>query len=223
MAENVLFLGNIMNESNAEKIISYMLAEQKHFIEKTGEAARIAYSESANRLLPLLLAGAGIHTCIFTSGISEIPDDFCYISAGIHRILSYKLKENETLERLDGMYENLSGLFPDFPVFTSAGLSDCSFEAKENPTDIYISEDNIKVSVIKRCEDGAGDTILRVFESSDDNTPNETHAFITSKDLDCGFRFDIRKNEVKTFRIGDETVRETNFIEGLIPFDTMTE
>lgn len=223
MADNILVLGKIMNETDAEKIISYMLAEQKKFIDTTGEAARIAYSESANYLLPLLLAGAGIHTCIFSADSDEIPDGLCYISSGIHRVLSYKLKADESLDAISGMHEEIARQLPDFPVFTSAGLSDCAFTEKENDSDIYISEKNIKVSLIKKCADGSGDTILRVFESSDGNAPEETHAFITSESLDCGFWLDIRKNEIKTYRIGGDTVREVNFIEGLIPFDTMIE
>ena len=223
MADNILVLGKIMNETDAEKIIAYMLAEQKKFIAESGEAARIAYSESSNCLLPQLLAGAGIHTCVFSADCDEIPEDYCYISAGLHRVLSYKLKENESLDILNGMYEKIAEQFPDFPVFTAASLSGCDFTEKENDTEIFISEKNIKLSLIKKCEDGSGDTNLRVFERSDENAPNETHAFITSESLDCGFWLDIRKNEVKTYRIGGETVREVNFIEGMIPFDTMID
>lgn len=222
MADNILFLGSVMNNTDAEKIISFLLAEQKKLIGSENGAARITFSEASNELLPLLLAGAGVHTCIFSSDVDDVPDGFCYISAGIHRVLSYKLRKDEELADIDGMHEKLAETFPDFPVFTSAGLGECTFEEKENPTDIYISEDNIKVSVIKKCEDGSGDTVIRVFEQSDSDK-NETHAFISSEVLDCSFRFDIRKNEIKTFRIGGETVREVNFIEGMIPFDTMLE
>lgn len=222
MLENILLVNDLMNETDAEKIIEALRIQQKQFIDKTGNGAKIAYSESANSLLPLILAGCGIHTCIFASCTDEIPDGFCYISAGIHRILSYKLKNNETLADIEGMHEKIAAEMPDFPVFTSAGLNECSFSEKEKPADIYISEDNIKTSIYKKCDDGSSDMILRVFEKSDSDS-NETHAFITCEALDCSFWFDIRKNEVKTFRMGGETVRETNFIEGMIPFDTMID
>lgn len=222
MPENILLVSDLMNDTDAEKIIEALRSQQKQFIDKTGNAARIAYSESANSLLPLILAGCGIHTCIFASVTDEIPDGFCYISAGIHRVLSYKLKDNENLSDIEGLHEKIAAEMPDFPVFTSAGLNECTFSEKETPADIYISEDNIKTSLFKKCDDNSGDMILRVFENSDSDS-NETHAFITCQALDCSFGFDIRKNEVKTFRIGGETVRETNFIEGMIPFDTMID
>lgn len=223
MTDKIINLGKIMDNQDAEKIISFLLTEQKNCIEKTGEASRIAYSESANNLLPLLLWGSGIHSCIFPSNCDFIPDGFCYISAGIHRVLSYKLNEGETVETALDMFKTLEEEYPDFPVFTSAGLNNCSFNEKDNDTEIFISDKNIKLSLIKKCEDGSGDTIVRVFEKSNEDAQNEIHGFITSESLDCGFWFDIRKNEVKTFRIGGEVVREVNFIEGLIPFDTMID
>lgn len=222
MIDKILMVNDLMNETDAEKIIDVLRDQQKKIIDETGSAARVAYSEAANSLLPLILAGCGVHTCVFPAFVDEVPDGFCYISSGIHRVLAYKLKDNETLADLADMHEKIAESMPDFPVFTSAGLNECSFAEKENPTDIYISEDNIKISAIKECDDGSGDTILRVFEKSDSDK-NETHAFITSDALDCGFWLDIRKNEVKTFRVGGEIVRETNFIEGMIPFDTMID
>lgn len=223
MTDKIINVGKIMDNKDAEKIISFLLTEQKNYIEKNGEASRIAYSESANNLLPLLLWGAGIHTCIFPAECDFIPDGFCYISSGIHRALSYKLKDGEDAETALDMFKTLENEYPDYPVFTSEGLNQCTFTEKDNDTEIFISEKNIKLSLIKKCEDASGDTIVRVFEKSDDDAKNETHAFITSESLDCGFWFDIRKNEVKTFRIGGEIVREVNFIEGIIPFDTMID
>lgn len=222
MLDKILIVNDLMNETDAETIIAQLRSQQKMFIDETGGAARIAYSESANSLLPLILAGCGIHTCVFASSVDEIPDGFCYISLGLDRVLSYKLKADESLSDLADMHEKIAQSMPDFPVFTSAGLNECSFRENENTTDIYIDGDRVKVSVIKDCDDNSDDTIIRVFEKSDCDS-NETHSFITSEALDCGFWFDIRKNEVKTFRIGGEVVRETNLVEGMIPFDEMID
>lgn len=222
MTDKILLVNDLMNETDAETIIANLRNQQKKFIDETGCAARVAYSESANSLLPLILAGCGIHTCVFSPAVDEIPDGFCYISLGLDRVLSYKLKSDESLSDLTDMHEKIAQSMPDFPVFTSAGLNECSFAATENTTDIFVSDERLKVAVIKKCDDKSGDTIIRIFEKSDCDS-NETHAFITSEALDCGFWFDIRKNEVKTFRIGGETVRETNLIEGMIPFDEMID
>lgn len=222
MLDKILIVNDLMQETDAEAIIAALRAQQKKFIDETGSAARVAYSESANNLLPLILAGCGVHSCVFAPFVDEVPDGLCYISSGIHRVLSYKLKENETLADLADMYTKISETMPDFPVFTSAGLNECHFNETENTTDIFISDAVIKVAAIKECDDGSGDTILRVFEKSEDDR-NETHAYITSDSLDCGFWLDIRKNEVKTYRIGGAVVRETNFVEGMIPFDTMID
>jgi hypothetical protein len=72
----------------------------------------------------------------------------------------------------------------------------------------------VVVTALKRCEDGSGDLILRLYETKGiDNS----RGYVMSKLFDNGFWFDIKKHEVKTFRVRrDLTVLETNFLEGIV-------
>ena len=84
--------------------------------------------------------------------------------------------------------------------------------------DIFrLGSDNIEITALKMCEDGSGDVVLRVNETKG---LDEVHSFIMSDIFDMGFRFDIAAYETKTFRVNaDGMVRETNFAEGIIPFN----
>lgn len=80
---------------------------------------------------------------------------------------------------------------------------------------IQLDQKNIALDALKLCEDGSNDVILRLHET---DGKEETHVCLMSELYDAGFRFDIRANESKTFRIDkDGYVRETNFLEGIIP------
>lgn len=77
--------------------------------------------------------------------------------------------------------------------------------------------DNIELTALKMCEDGSGDVVLRINETKG---IGEVHSFIMSDIFDMGFRFDIKAYETKTLRVNpDGMVRETNFAEGIIPFN----
>ncbi len=223
MTDNILSLSKILNSGCANEIIAEIIKLQKDTVDKTGKAARIAFSEASNKLLPIILNGCGIYICIFSNDCSEIPEDFCYISSGAERVLAKKLKKDETVENVCAEISKFWETLPDFPVFAAESLADCGFCETEPPAHLVISDKNIKLGYYGSCIDGSGDTVLRVFEQSDENAAEETRAFISSDTLDCGFWFDIRKNDVKTFRIGKSTVRETNFCQGIIPFDEMLE
>lgn len=80
---------------------------------------------------------------------------------------------------------------------------------------IRLDQKNIVLDALKLCEDGSNDLIIRLHET---DGKEETHVCLMSDLYDAGFRFDIRANEIKTFRVNrDGYVRETNFLEGIIP------
>lgn len=224
MLDNLIVLSGVDKQKNAEDIISAALSQQIKIIEKTGKASRFAYCDSVNNMLPVLLNGAGVYICVFSADAGcSLPDEPFFLTKGnVNRVLAYKMKQGETFEDVLALYNSLGNdLFPDFECVAADNMAECVFNAVENTTDICISADNVKISAIKKCEDGSGDLILRVFETGE---KIDTRLFITSDEYDFGFWLDIRKDEVKTFRIGkDDVVRETNFIEGIIPFDEMID
>ena len=84
------------------------------------------------------------------------------------------------------------------------------------PTDsfMYTDCDNVEITALKRCEDGSGDLIIRLYETKGIDS---TKGMLMSKLFDNGFWFDIKKHEVKTFRVRrDLTVLETDFLEGIV-------
>lgn len=79
---------------------------------------------------------------------------------------------------------------------------------------MYVDCDNVEITALKRCEDGSGDLIIRLYETKGIDC---TRGMLMSKLFDNGFWFDIKKHEVKTFRVRrDLTVLETNFLEGIV-------
>ena len=79
---------------------------------------------------------------------------------------------------------------------------------------LYTNADNVLITALKRCEDGSGDLIIRLYETKGIES---TRCYIMSKLFDNGFWFDIGKHEIKTFRVDRElNVKETNFLEGIV-------
>ncbi len=79
---------------------------------------------------------------------------------------------------------------------------------------MYTNADNVVITALKRCEDGSGDLVVRLYETQGISS---TRCFIMSKLFDNGFWFDITAHEIKTFRIDtDLNVREVNFLEGIV-------
>ena len=79
---------------------------------------------------------------------------------------------------------------------------------------LYTNADNVLITALKRCEDGSGDLIIRLYETKGIEA---TRCYIMSKLFDNGFWFDIGKHETKTFRVDRElNVKETNFLEGIV-------
>lgn len=97
-------------------------------------------------------------------------------------------------------------------------LDDAKTALGKNINDIFrFGSDNIELTALKMCEDGSGDVVLRINETKG---LDEVHSFIMSDIYEMGFRFDINAYETKTFRVTpDGMVRETNFAEGIIPFN----
>ena len=79
---------------------------------------------------------------------------------------------------------------------------------------MYTDCDNVEITALKRCEDGSGDLIIRLYETKGIDS---TKGMLMSKLFDNGFWYDIGKHEIKTFRIDRETnVTEVNFLEGIV-------
>ncbi|MBQ8210607.1 MAG: hypothetical protein IJZ35_08505 [Clostridia bacterium] len=221
MLENIVVLSGVDKQKNAEAIVSAALAQQVKIIEKNGGASRFAYCDSVNNMLPVILNGAGVYVCIFSADVVSLPEEPFYLTKGNNRVLAYRMKQGETFEDVLALYNRLGEICPDFDCISTDSMPECDFEEIENTTDIYVSCDNVKFSAIKNCEDGSGDLVFRVFETGE---KTDTRLFITSDGYDFGFWLDIREGEVKTFRVGkDSIVRETNLLEGIAPFDEMLE
>ena len=82
---------------------------------------------------------------------------------------------------------------------------------------IRFGSDNVAIDCIKMCEDGSGDVVIRIHETQG---KDGVRSFIMSDIYDMGFWFDINAYEIMTFRVNAEgMVRQTNFAEGVIPFN----
>lgn len=92
-----------------------------------------------------------------------------------------------------------------------------SYHKGELPEDncfMSVNADNVIITALKRCEDQSGDLIVRLYETK--GVPF-TRCMLMSKLFDNGFWFDIKKHEIKTFRIShDLSVTETDFLEGIV-------
>ena len=87
-------------------------------------------------------------------------------------------------------------------------------ELSQKDSFIYTNLDNVIITALKRCEDGSGDLIVRLYETKGIES---SRGYIMSKLFDGGFWYDIGKHEIKTFRIDRETnVSEVNFLEGIV-------
>lgn len=74
---------------------------------------------------------------------------------------------------------------------------DITYGSSPNENDFKLSDDSVLLTEVKLAEDGSGDTIIRVAETSG----KEQSAYIMCDRLDAGFRFEIMPYEMPTFRI----------------------
>lgn len=97
-------------------------------------------------------------------------------------------------------------------------LEDAKTALGKDVKDLFrFGSDNIALDCFKMCEDGSGDVVLRIRETQGNN---DVHSYIMSDIFDMGFWFDINSYETMTFRVNpDGMVRQTNFAEGIIPFN----
>lgn len=117
--------------------------------------------------------------------------------------------KNEWLSLLsDGVIsENVKKITDDAKAVFSKDIKDI----------IRFGSDNVEIDCLKMCEDGSGDVVIRIHETQG---KNDVHSFIMSDIYDMGFWFDINAYEIMTFRVNsDGMVRQTNFAEGIIPFN----
>ncbi len=153
-----------------------------------------------------------IRNVIFADHYSDRPDaEFNFTDEGIQRFTYGIYVHSGEAENSDVVRE--AAVLNCAPIAVPAGYRKGSQPQKKSF--ISVSKDNINVTAFKFCEDGSGDVIIRAYETAGKDTPRVN--FICDL-IDAGFRADFRKNEIKTFRVNkDGFVRETNFLEGIIP------
>ena len=74
---------------------------------------------------------------------------------------------------------------------------------------IDVDADNILLTALKTCEDGSGDTVLRLYETAG----QATAVTVTCAGIPAPLKAAFGKYEIKTFRFDGEKWRETDFIE----------
>ena len=74
-----------------------------------------------------------------------------------------------------------------------------------------IDRENVVATALKYCEDGSGDLILRVYETAG----RDTRFSVSLLGGKYAFTAEIGHRQIKTFRVSENGVTETNFLEGL--------
>ncbi len=152
-----------------------------------------------------------LRNVIFADHYSDRPAaDFNFTDEGLNRF-SYGIylhdgeAENSDVVRESNTFNNGLVAVPE---------SYHKGELKQKDSFMFTSLDNVVVTTLKRCEDGSGDLIVRLYETKGIES---SRGYIMSQLFDNGFWFDIGKHEIKTFRIDRETnVTEVNFLEGIV-------
>lgn len=152
-----------------------------------------------------------LRNVIFADHYSDRPEsNFDFTDEGLNRFSYGIYLHSGEAENSDVMKEShiFNGNVVAVPESYHKGTLD--------PVDsfMYVDCDNVEITALKRCEDGSGDLIIRLYEAKGIDC---TRGMLMSKLFDNGFWFDIKKHEVKTFRVRrDLTVLETNFLEGIV-------
>ncbi len=152
-----------------------------------------------------------LRNVIFADHYSERPAaDFNFTDEGLNRF-SYGIylhegeAENSDVTKEATLFNNNIAVVPE---------SYHKGELPQNDCYLYTNLDNVKITAVKRCEDGSGDLIVRLYETKG---IDDSKGYIMSKLFDNGFWFDIKKHQIKTFRIDHNTfVKEVNFLEGVV-------
>ncbi len=152
-----------------------------------------------------------LRNVIFADHFSDRPAaDFNFTDEGLNRF-SYGIFLHEgEVESSDIVKE--AHLFNNNIVAVPESYHKGELEQKD--CFLYTNLDNVVITALKRCEDGSGDLIVRLYETKG---VDSSRGYIMSKLFDNGFWYDIGKHEIKTFRIDRETnVTEVNFLEGIV-------
>ncbi len=152
-----------------------------------------------------------LRNVIFADHYSERPAaDFNFTDEGLNRF-SYGIYLH------DGEAE-CSDIVKEAHIFNNSIVAvPESYHKGELPqvdSFLYTNLPNVQITALKRCEDGSGDLIIRLYETQGIES---SKGCVMCKLFDNGFWFDIKKHEIKTFRIDRDTnVREVNFLEGVV-------
>lgn len=157
-------------------------------------SSKYSFDADGNVLTLTVLRGA-----IYADHFGE-RDEFCeYMEQGIHRF-EYSLFPFESVTDCEKQAEEISKK-PTVVVETfHKGTLPCEFSA------INVSKENIIVTALKQSEDENG-TVLRCYEAENKDTDAEIEVFGNK------FNTHFSHNEVKTFLIKDNRVKEIDFIE----------
>lgn len=74
---------------------------------------------------------------------------------------------------------------------------------------IDIGCDNVTVTVLKKAEDNSGDYVIRCHETAG----KKTHTYIKIPMLDVYFEADFASQEIKTYRVSQNTVKQSDILE----------
>lgn len=152
-----------------------------------------------------------LRNVIFADHYSYRPDaNFNFTDEGLNRF-SYGIYLH------DGEVEN-SDIVKEAAIFNNELVAiPESYHKGELPQKkmfLYTNLDNVQVTALKRCEDGSGDLIIRLYETKG---VESSRGYVMSELMDNGFWYDIGKHQIKTFRVDKSlNVKETNFLEGIV-------
>ncbi len=152
-----------------------------------------------------------LRNVIFADHYSDRPAaDFNFTDEGLNRF-SYGIYLHEDEAETSDIVKE-AHLFNNNIVTVPESYHKGDLEQKD--CFLYTNLDNVVITALKRCEDGSGDLIVRLYETKGIES---SRGYIMSKLFDNGFWYDIGKHEIKTFRIDRETnVTEVNFLEGIV-------
>lgn len=147
---------------------------------------------------------------IFADHYSDRPaTEFNFTDEGVHRCEYGILPMAGKIDA--GELTRQAAAFNIRPVTVPASYHKGEWAQKQSF--LSVSEGNIIVTALKKCEDGSGDLILRAVETAG----KATRAKISYFPAGISFAADFVPLSVKTFRIKNGEAVQTDFLEGIIP------
>ena len=149
-----------------------------------------------------------IRNAIFADHYSDRPfGDYDYTDEGVSRFEYGVFLAEGDAEKTDVAREALK--FNIRPAAVPEGYH--RGEAPQRRGFLTVGAGNVVLTALKRCENGSGDAILRLYETRGEATRTR----IVCPPANADFEASFRPNEIKTFRVGASgSVREVNFLEG---------